>query len=204
MSEQDAKGSGQDCARWDIPSLDDRLPAIGGTGSGAHAGDSGYEEGFARGREDALAAGRQEVQAQVALLQRLMQSLAQPFAELDEDVETALLQLATVIAQQVIRRELATDPALILRIVHEAIALLPVATRQITLQLHPEDARLVEQHMPAPMEEGLWRLVEDPACTRGGCVVTTGHSRIDATIEQQVARIAEAVLGVAGEESAPS
>ena len=204
MSDRDGNATGRDCARWDIPAIDDGLPAIGGTGGGNQAGQRSYEEGYARGREEALAIGRQELQAQVALLQRLMQALTQPFAELDEAVETSLLELATTIAQQVIRRELTTDPELILTVIREAIAVLPEAARSITLQLHPEDARLVRQHMPAPLEEGLWRMVEDAACTRGGCVVTTEHSRLDATIEQQVARIADAVLGAAGDEGGGS
>lgn len=200
MSDRDANAAARDCARWDIPSIDDGLPAIGGAGSGAPAGQRGYEEGFARGREEALAIGRQELQAQVAVLQRLMQALTRPFAELDEAVETSLLELATTIARQIIRRELTADPELILAVIHDAIAMLPVAARRITLQLHPEDAHLVRQHMPAPLEEDLWRLVEDASCARGGCIVTTEHSRLDATIEQQVARIADAVLGAAGEE----
>lgn len=201
MSDRAENSDDQACSRWDIPQIDDLLPAVRGAGSGAaaHAGQRGYEDGFAQGREDALAAGRQELQAQIAVLQRLMQSLAQPFAELDEDVETSLLALATAIASQVVRRELATDPGIILAIIREAIALLPVAARRITLQLHPEDARLVHEHMSAQAEESLWRIVEDASCNRGGCIVTTEHTRIDASIEQQIERIAAGVLGAAGE-----
>ena len=202
MSEHTDNGDSEDCPRWDIPRIDDLLPADGAAGARATArsGQRSYDDGFAQGREDALAAGRQELQARVSILQGLMQSLTEPFAELDEEVETSLLGLATAVAGQVVRRELATDPELILTIVREAISLLPVAARRITLQLHPEDARIVREHMSAPDDEGSWRMVEDAACTRGGCVVTTEHTRIDASLDQQIKRIAATVLGAAGEE----
>lgn len=197
MSSQERSDEGRDCARWDIPQIDERIPAVGG--NAMHAAQPGYDDGFAQGLQEALAAGQQELQARVAILQRLMQSLTEPFAELDEAVETELLSLAMLVAKQVIRRELATDPALVLSIIRESVALLPVASRRITLQLHPQDAQLVREHLSAPVEEGQWQIVEDAACTRGSCVVSTVHARIDASIEQQVARIAEGVLGAAGD-----
>ena len=195
MSNHEAGDGGQGCARWDIPQIDERIPAVGG--DARHATPPGYDEGYAQGRQEALAAGRQELQAQVAILQQLMQTLTAPFTELDEAVETELLSLALVVAQRVIRRELTTDPELVLSIIRESVALLPVASRRISLQMHPEDARLVREHLSVPIEEGQWQIVEDAACARGSCIVSTDHARIDASIEQQVTRIAEAVLGAA-------
>ena len=61
-----------------------------------------------------------------------------------------------------------------------------------------ESAQLVREHMQVPVDEGQWRIMEDTACMRGGCIVNAGHARIDASIEQQVARVAEAVLGPVG------
>ncbi len=193
-SHEDGQQSGA-CSRWDIPQIDERTPSVGG--NGGHASQSGYEEGFAQGREEALAAGRREIEAQVAVLTRLVQSLAKPFEELDETVETELLSLATTVARQVVRRELQTDPQLVLAVIRESIGLLPVASREITLKLHPEDARLVREYESAAIEEGQWRILEDANCARGGCVVTTGHARIDASVNEQITRIADAVLGAA-------
>jgi flagellar assembly protein FliH len=181
------------CSRWDIPQIDEQLASVGG--NGGRARQAGYEEGFAQGREEALAAGRREVEAQVAVLTRLVQSLAKPFEELDESVETELLSLATTIARQVVRRELQTDPQLVLAVIRESIGLLPVATREITLKLHPEDARLVREYESAAIEEGQWRILEDANRARGDCIVSTGHARIDASLNEQVTRIANAVLG---------
>ena len=185
------------CATWDVPRIDERIPAVGG--EPAHTALPGYEEGFAQGRQEAMGLGRRELQGQIAILQQLMQSLTTPFTELDETVETELLSLAMLVAQQVIRHELSIDPGLVLKIVREAVAQLPVASRNISLQLNPEDARLVREHLPLPVEEGQWQIVEDASISRGSCIVTTDHARIDASIEQQVTRICEAVLGGAAD-----
>ena len=201
MSSQ-RQGGEPGCARWDIPQIDDRSQAVGGSGS--HAAKPGYEEGFAQGHAEALAAGQQELRNQVTVLQGLMQKLAEPFAELDEAVETELLSLATIVAEQVIRRELSVDPAIVLSIIRESVALLPVSSRKVSLQLNPGDAQLVREHLSVPVDEGHWQIVEDAACPRGGCVVTTGHARIDASVEQQIARIAEAMFDASGEEPAPA
>ena len=198
------QGGERDCTRWDIPQIDDRSPAVGGSGGGAHAVQPGYDEGYAQGRAEALAAGQQELQSQVTVLQGLMQKLAEPFVELDAAVETELLSLATIVAEQVIRRELSTDPAIVLSIIRESVALLPVSSRKVSLQLHPADAQLVREHLSAPVDEGHWQIIEDAACPRGGCVVTTGHARIDASVEQQIARIAEAMFDAGDEDPVPA
>ena len=54
----------------------------------------------------------------------------------------------------------------------------------------------MREHLSAPVEEGQWQIVEDAAITRGSCIASTEHARIDASIEQQVVRITEAVLGI--------
>jgi len=186
---------GSVCARWDIPNIDELASVDGMDGSGVGDRQRGYQEGFAQGQLDALAANRQALQAQVDRLQSLMKSLTEPFSELDQDVEAALLSLAVLVAGQMVRREIATDPEIILNIIREAVASLPIAARKVRLQLNPEDARLVVEHMSSPVDEGLWQIIEDTGISRGSCIVKTENSSIDATLEQRLEQIAETVLG---------
>ena len=197
MSDPAGNGQGGACARWDIPQIDE----VVSTGDDCDARRRGYEDGYAQGHQEALAAASAELQAQVGYLQQLMQTLATPFAKLDETVETALLSLSMQTAAQVLRHELSVQPEQVLQIIRESIQALPVASRQVTLRLHPDDAELVSEHMAAQVEENAWRVEADAALARGGCVVTSEHSRIDATVEQQLARIADNVLGAAGEQA---
>ena len=43
--------------------------------------------------------------------------------------------------------------------------------------------------------EPIWRMIEDQTLSRGGCVVNTDLSRIDATIEKRLGAVIATVLG---------
>lgn len=191
----DASGTaGRDaCRRWDVPLLDD---------DGVHGPDAARrarEEGFEQGRQEGLAAARAQVQAEVDILHRLLHGLAAPFAELDDRVEKELVALALSVARQVIYREVQTDPELVVAAVRKALAVLPAGAREVHLHLHPDDARLVRELLPAGDGEDGWQIVEDSVHERGGCRVSTQTSQVDATLEARLQRAVAAVLGESGE-----
>jgi flagellar assembly protein FliH len=195
MSDTTGAANGNACRRWDVPQLDD-----GGLhGHGAESGLRAREEGFEQGRQEGLAAAREQVLAQLAILQQLMQTLATPLAELDEQVEKELVTLAMTVARQVIYRELKTDPELVVAAVRKALAVLPAGLRDVRLHLHPDDAQLVRELLPAGQEENGWQIVEDVVHDRGGCRISTQNSVVDATLESRLTRVITAVLGESGE-----
>lgn len=148
-----------------------------------------YEEGFAQGHHDGVTAARLE-------LEPLLNSLAQPLADLDETVMQELVTLVTVVARQLVRRELATQPGEIVAVVREAMAALPVASRNVRVHLHPEDAKLVRDALSLTDEpECEYRIVEDPMQARGGCRVLTENSQIDASTERRLAAVIARMLG---------
>jgi len=159
------------------------------------------DDGFQRGLKEGLEAGRVQVDQRLAALDAVMQQLAAPLQALDETVEDSLLELVLAVARQVIRRELKTDPGQIVATVREALAALPVAQRDVTLKLHPEDAVLVREAMGADVD-ATWKIQEDPSLTRGGCYVVSDTSRVDATVERRLNAIAANLLGGEREEDA--
>ena len=104
-------------------------------------------------------------------------------------------RLAMALARQIVRRELKTDPTQIIGIIREAIAALPVATRDVRVHLHPEDAAVVKQHLAPTENERAWTIIEDPVMARGGCQITTNTSRIDARLETRLGSILSELLG---------
>jgi flagellar assembly protein FliH len=150
-----------------------------------------YDEGYARGHREGLAAAKAKVQR----LDKLMAVLSEPFADLDQEVEQQLLLLAKTIARQLVRRELKTDPRQVIAVVREAMAALPVASRAARLHLHPEDAALVREVMAFDEGEQSWQIIDDPVLSRGDCRVTTSTSQVDATLESRLTAIMTAVLG---------
>jgi len=154
-----------------------------------------YEAGFAKGREEGMAAGKDEITCNAQLLDDLLQSLSKPFEKLDEDITQQLVSLSVAIARQLVRRELKIDAAQIVGVVQEAITVLPVGSRNVKVCLHPDDVRVMRETKVEMEIERNWELVGDPGLSRGDCRVLTETSRIDATLEKRLAAIASRLLG---------
>lgn len=153
------------------------------------------EEGFQQGRREGLEAGKKDILARVHELESLMQTLAKPLDQLDAQIEQEMINLALAVAQQLVRRELKTEPGQVLAAVREAMAALPIAARNVRLHLHPEDAALVRETLPLSDGERGWKIVEDPVLTRGGCKIASDTSQIDASVERRLHAIIANVLG---------
>ena len=97
--------------------------------------------------------------------------------------------------KQLARRELRIDPAQVIAIMRESLALLPAAAREVRVHLHPEDAATVRERLTAPATERAWTIVEDPTLSRGGCVIHSQSSHIDARLEARIAAVAASALG---------
>lgn len=195
--------------RWSLPAVEGPIVgAYGDAGGGPGVrGESDRRTGareaeHARGYEAGLAAGRAEAQhltseacARVQRLDALLDGLARPLAESDEAVEQQLMQLALAIGTQLARRALRAGSAEIIALIRESVARLPPPARDVRIHLHPQDAALVREHLSAPAAERAWTLVEDPAQSRGGCLVLTETSRIDQRFESRVNAIVCTLLG---------
>lgn len=159
----------------------------------------GFHEGFQQGREEGRQQGHAEqvgvLQQRAQTLDALMQTLTQPLQQLDARVEQVLVKLAMGVAAQLVRRELKADPGQVVAVIREAVAALPLAAQHVQLHLHPEDAALVRQLLSLDQRNLDWEILEDPLITRGGCLVNTDVSRIDATVENRLAAVIANVLG---------
>ncbi len=100
-----------------------------------------------------------------------------------------------LVARQLVRRELHTDPAQVIGVVREALAALPVAARNVRLAVNPEDAAMIRDALSLHDDNQTVRIVEDPVQTRGGCRVLTDNSLIDATVESRLNAVITNVLG---------
>jgi len=155
---------------------------------------AGHEAGVVEGRAEGYTAGEQEGRALVERMRQIFDDLAEPIRALDDSVEQALTSLAMSIAQQIIHHELSLQPGEVLAVVREAVALLPLSAREVSVRLHPEDARFIRDTLSGD-DAGSWTLIEDPTISRGGCRVLTSSSQIDATLEHRIAVLAKELLG---------
>lgn len=155
-----------------------------------------YEEGFEQGRQAGYKAGEADLKNDLQRLQSIMSLLEKPLEDLDEEIVQQLLDLTTIIAGQVIRRELRADPGQVIAVVRACIKDLPIASRKITIHVHPDDATLIRGafSIDTQMDQN-WQVVEDPVLTRGGCRIEADNSKIDATVEQQLNRVIANLMG---------
>lgn len=154
-----------------------------------------YDEGRALGYADGLAAGESEIAEKVALLAGLVDTLAEPLNALDDEVVGSTAELAILIAKHLVRRELKIDPGEIVAVVRDTMQHLPVAARNPRIRMHPDDIEIVESALAIGEESRSWRMQPDPLVTRGGCIVETEASRIDASVESRLAAIVSKMFG---------
>jgi flagellar assembly protein FliH len=189
-----------DYERWELPEVDD--PTVGHYSRLLTAGQietiqkQAYDEGFNQGKQEGYKAGQTLVNQHATRLKTILDLMSAPLSELDEQVLQQLLDLVTTIARQVIRRELRAYPGQVIGVVRECIQALPIAVRKVFIYLHPEDAELVRNafSIDENMEQA-WKIIEDPVLTRGGCRIEAEHSKIDASVEQQLNRVIANLLG---------
>jgi len=154
-----------------------------------------YQEGFQQGQRDGMAAGKEEHKIKAQNLDMIIKSLSAPLSDLDEQVIDEIVTLAMTIARHMIRRELKADPGEVIAVVREALGSLPVATRNISLYLNPEDVILVREALSLSGDGESYKIIEDPAMARGGCRVVSDTSQVDASIEKRLTALVTQLMG---------
>ena len=158
----------------------------------------GLDEGRAQGLQEERARAAAAVPDALRAIAALADGLRDQRDALLHGAERDLLKLACAIAARVTRAEVARDPLVVQRAVHDVIVL-AAARRQLVLRVHPDDDRAVRDYLPELQKifadlEGV-SLVADAAVTRGGCLAALPTGSVDAQIETQLAQIEAALLG---------
>ena len=157
------------------------------------ARQSGYQDGYRDGLV-ALEGFKQSFASQTtAQIGLLVQSLSAGMNGLQQDMARTLAVCATHLARQIVRTELATEPARIAMVAHEALDTLLLSAQHITLRVHPDDHALVAQGAAEVLAARGARLLSDVSMTRGGCLVESDIGVIDASIETRWRRAAAAL-----------
>ncbi len=194
--------------RWELPSFNSAPPAAQTAALALStaaelqqikqlAHEQGYVEGKRSGHEvgyeAGYAVGIQQAQDEVTVMHDLMQNLNEGLTQLDQDIAQALVDMSISIARKMVGHTVEVKPELILELVREAISNLPQFNQNPHLILHPADAELVHKHMSDELSHAGWKIFTDAQIARGGCLVKTAHSLIDATTEARWARILQSI-----------
>jgi flagellar assembly protein FliH len=108
--------------------------------------------------------------------------------------ELQAVNLAVAIAERILRREVKARPEITLDLLRETLQM-AAGSQQLTIRLHPLDCETLGSQAEALVKRlaGLAavQIVADPTVSPGGCRIETDHGNIDATLETQLARIAQ-------------
>jgi flagellar assembly protein FliH len=192
-----ADGNAQVVA-WRAP----EVPNPGGPGSYRRSADSdvqavqqrAWDKGFEQGRAAGLEAGTRELEARIGAVEAILDALARPLEDLDHRVEAELLALVQAVARQLVRREMHQDPGHLIGIIREGLAALPLAAGDVVVRLHPADAEAIRERLPDPAGDRAWRVETDPLLERGGCLITSPRSTIDARLDARLSRVIARLL----------
>jgi flagellar assembly protein FliH len=149
--------------------------------------------GYTRGHEEGHAAGLAEIATTAARIGAFADQLTRALGEFDQQVGEHVLALALEVASQVMRSSIKAQPELILPIIREALAALPLHHGPVVMHINPDDGATVREHLGDQFAQGGWHIVEDRDITAGGCYITAGSSEIDAAVETRWQRVLDAI-----------
>ncbi len=137
---------------------------------------------------------KQAMQSALPALQQLTRDLQAARLEWLQQWEQNAVTFALAVAEKIIRREVAHQPAITLQLVQEALELAS-GSQQVKVYLHPHDHQALGKQVSeiarqlsnlAPTD-----ILPDSRVSPGGCLVQTEFGHIDQQIESQLARVAE-------------
>jgi flagellar assembly protein FliH len=154
----------------------------------------GYEKGYVQGQKDGFEFGKRSMAVVKEQLERLLAGLSETPERVFKDYRQWLVETALAVARRVVRAELETRPELIQRLI-DAMLQEAEEHQSLTLVLHPEDLRLLQEHtdfkVPGPERSNAFAVKTDESIERGGCLIESDIQRIDATMETRFELIRE-------------
>jgi flagellar assembly protein FliH len=153
--------------------------------------------GYADGYRDGLVAleGFKQTFASQATAQigQLLASFDAELGRLEATIAESVAGTAIQLARQLLRSELATDPALVAAVATDAVNAVMLSARHITVHVHPLDLPLVADGAAEALEARGARLMAKPDIARGGVIVESDVGSVDARIATRWAQAAGAL-----------
>jgi flagellar assembly protein FliH len=189
----------------------DRISASASAEAGAQGLARGLEEGRAKGLEEGLARATAEHRAALESLEKAWSQCLESFESHRDrlliEARQDVLRLALLIAGRVTHRVVRAEEGVVADQMAAVLAQVLRPTR-LVVSVHPDDLPSAETALPLLLKRfrnaSSAELTTDPVLAPGSCVARAeGGASIDASIETQLERIAEALIpsGAVGPQS---
>ena len=160
------------------------------------------EEICAEARRDGAAAGREQGKDDLLPALVAFADAGQALIIFEEQLSARhaplLVQLALEIAEKIIGRAVAADPAIVAAVLERAKNEIGYA-KQVRIYLHPDDLKVLEELRPDLLQAKgangrTLEVVGAPELSRGGCRLETEAGIVDATIPTQLDELRRQLL----------
>lgn len=169
------------------------------------ARQQGYQDGYRDGLvalESFKESFASQISGQMALV---LQTLDRELGQLEQQLATRVARVATELARQVVRSELAVRPALVTQVAQEAVNAVLMSARHITVHVNAADHALVAQGCAEALAARGARLLSGSTVPRGGCRIDSDAGVIDARVATRWAQATQALgTGVAWDDNEAS
>ena len=186
-SEQSAELEAELVTTMGLPTVDD-IQQINEA-----ARTEGYQAGFEEGRLAGEATLANTIASELERFSTLIGNLQVSLAHMDQTIAEQVLDLAMEVAAQVIRNTITVRNDVLLPVIREAIAALPLHHGHVMLHLNPADAGMVREQIGEQLAQTGTQIINDSGIAPGGCMVKAGTSEIDATLETRWKRVLDAI-----------
>jgi len=166
-----------------------------------------YQAGYAAGVAQGLAQAQAGVQIQMQeflanqgkdagdRLAQLFGAAQSQLAEAEQTMAHGVLELACELARQVLRREFAVSPDVVMPVLTEALELLGADCKSAVVRMNPIDIEALGEQVHADFVGMALTLRPDASVLQGGCLVESGGMVVDGSLDKRWQR-AVASLGL--------
>jgi flagellar assembly protein FliH len=153
--------------------------------------EEGYASGFTEGQKKGVEAAQARVSQAVALVDKLLEQLQETASVAPSMLEENIATLATIVARQIVAREVATSPDVITELVRRTLTEFPI-DQAVRIRVNPIDLSMLtaanaqDKQPITGSRETTW--FADPRIVRGGCLVEGRDRIIDGRIDAALER----------------
>jgi flagellar assembly protein FliH len=157
----------------------------------------GYAAGFAQGHAQATLEGQRQISEYIdttgkesaATFASLFGSVREQLDQAEQVMARGVLELACELARQVLRHEMSTNPNALQPVVREALGMLSVDSKAAVVRMNPLDIEVLAEVVRQEFSSLALTLLPDATLARGGCLVESAGTVVDATVEKRWLRV---------------
>lgn len=153
-----------------------------------------FAKGYQQGEQAGGDAAGQRGEAMLYRLTQTLEELTQVRAQMIQQTERQMVQLALAVARRVVHREVSLDPDLLIAMARVALERLG-ETAHVKVRLHPDDYEGAGAERVAQLAGSNVMILADAHLSRGACRIESDMGILDVGVDAQLQEVARQLLG---------